>query len=485
MNSKLVVHVLSVIVAIVDLFILLTGGVALLCGEPEIALVFVKAFLYTIPFIVIVFFVTRPTRKKVVLGTKDGFMLVALAWIFASLLGSLPYVMSGAIPTFTEAFFETMSGFTTTGASILTAIEPLPKGILFWRSLTHWLGGMGIVVLTVALLPLLGVGGMQLLKAEAPGPSVDKITPKITGTAKILWSIYLGFTVVETLLLMVGGMSLFDALTHTFGTLATGGFSTMNASVGAYDSPFIHNVITIFMVMAGINFALYYRLLIGEFKNFFRDTEMKVYLMIFGATSLFIALNLLNSGTYNSFGTSLQFAAFQSASIITTTGYATTDYALWPEFSQNLLFFLMFVGGCAGSTGGGMKVIRLTVLLKVGTNEMKRLIHPKGIFPLRINGEILRKDIVYSIAGFVMLYISLLLVITLAVSLGGHDILTSFTSALATLGNIGPGFGGIGPASNYHFFSAPIKWVLSIAMMLGRLEIYTVLVIFTPHFWRK
>jgi trk system potassium uptake protein TrkH len=486
MNGKLVFHVLSIITGIVVIFMLLTGGVSLLCGEPDIALVFLKVFLLTMLPILIVFFATRPERRvKNVMGTKDGFLLVSLAWIFASLVGALPFVLSGAIPTYTEAFFETMSGFTTTGASILTAIEPLPRGILFWRSLTHWLGGMGIVVLTVALLPLLGVGGLQLLKAEAPGPSVDKITPKITETAKILWMIYLGFTVLETLLLMAGGLSLFDALTHTFGTLATGGFSTRNTSVGAFNSPFVHNVITIFMILAGMNFSLFYRLLIGDFKDFFKDTEMKIYLMIFGGISLLIALNLLRTGTYGSFGTSLQYAAFQSASIITTTGFATADFALWPEFSKNLLFFLMFVGGCAGSTGGGMKVIRLTVLFRLAINEMKLFVHPKGIFPLRINGKVVKKDIVYSIAGFVMLYIFLLLVITLCVASGGHDIVTSFTTALVTLGNIGPGFGKVGPALNFHFYSVPIKWILSFAMMLGRLEIYTVLVLFTPHFWKK
>jgi trk system potassium uptake protein len=485
MNTKLVLHVLSIIIGIVVFFILLTGGVALICGEGDVAFIFLKIFLFIEPCAFLVYFSTRNSRQRSVLGTKDGFMLVSLGWLLASAVGALPYVMTGAIPSYTEAFFETMSGFTTTGASILTAIEPLSRGILFWRSLTHWLGGMGIVVLTVALLPILGVGGLQLLKAEAPGPSVDKITPKITETAKILWAIYAGMTLLETALLMVGGMSWFDALTHTFGTLATGGFSTMNASVGAYDSPFIHNVITLFMVMAGLNFALYYRLLIGDIKHFWKDTEMKVYLLIFSSISVFIALNLLHKGTYGDFHTSLRYAAFQAASIITTTGYATADFALWPELSQNLLFFLMFIGGCAGSTGGGMKVVRLTVLTKVGINEMKRFIHPKGIFPLRINGEVIKKDIVYSIAGFVMLYLFLLLVVTLCVALGGHDILTSFTTALATLGNIGPGFGKIGPACNYHFFSAPIKWVLSFAMMLGRLEIYTVLVILTPHFWKK
>lgn len=486
MNGKLVFHVLSIIVAIVLFFMLMTGGISLICGEPQVALVFLKVFLGSLVPVGLTFLLTRPAKRSPqVMGTKDGFLLVSLAWLFASAFGALPYVISGAIPGYTEAFFETMSGFTTTGASILTAIEPLPRGILFWRSLTHWLGGMGIVVLTVALLPLLGVGGLQLLKAEAPGPSVDKITPKITETAKILWMIYLGLTILETLLLMAGGLDWFDALTHTFGTLATGGFSTMNASVGAFDSPFVQNVITLFMVMAGMNFALYYRLLIGDFKEFLKDTEMKVYLMIFALISLLIALNLLSRGTYVGFGASLRYAVFQSASIITTTGYATADFAQWPEFSKNLLFFLMFVGGCAGSTGGGMKVIRLTVLLKVGINEMKRFIYPKGIFPLRINGNVIKKDIVYSIAGFVMLYIFLLLVITLCVASGGHDIVTSFSTALVTLGNIGPGFGKIGPALNYHFYSVPIKWVLSLAMMLGRLEIYTVLVLLTPHFWKK
>ncbi len=417
------------------------------------------------------------------MGAREGFLIVTFGWIFSSLAGALPFVISKQIPRFTDAFFETMSGFTTTGASILTDIEGLSHGMLFWRSLTHWLGGMGIVVLTVALLPILGVGGLNLLRAEAPGPSVDKMTPKIKETAKILWSIYLLFTVVETGLLMFGGMNLFDASTHTFGTLATGGFSTRAQSVGAFHSPFIHIVITVFMVLAGMNFNLYYKLVSGKVKDFFKDTEMRVYLSIFGITTLLIAVNLINS--YGTFGRSLQYAGFQTASILTTTGFATADFSLWPAFSRNILFFLMFVGGSAGSTGGGMKVIRLTALFKIGINEMKRMIHPKGIFLLRLNGEVVKKDIIYPIAGFILFYMALLLGITAVVSTGGYPILTSFTTALATLGNIGPGFGRVGPAENYSFFPDYIKWVLSAAMMLGRLELYTVLVILTPSFWKK
>ncbi len=482
MKIKTVLFTLSVLMVIISLFMLFSAGVAFFYHETASCLAFIEAAGGVLVLSFIVLSLTMGGRKEQ-MGTREGFLIVTFGWICASFAGALPFVFSKEIPRFTDAFFETMSGFTTTGASILTNIEGLSHGMLFWRSLTHWLGGMGIVVLTVALLPILGVGGLNLLRAEAPGPSVDKMTPKVKETAKILWSIYLLFTVVETVLLMFGGMNLFDASTHTFGTLATGGFSTRAASVGAFHSPFIHIVITVFMVLAGMNFNLYYKLVTGKVKEFFKDTEMRVYLFIFAAATILITFNLLD--TYGSFGRSLQFAGFQTASILTTTGFATADFSLWPAFSRNILFFLMFVGGSAGSTGGGMKVIRLTALFKIGVNEMKRLVHPDGIFLLRLNGEVVKKDIIYPIAGFIILYLSLLLGITLIVSTGGYTILTSFTTALATLGNIGPGFGKIGPALNYAFYPDYIKWVLSAAMMLGRLEIYTVLVLVTPHFWRR
>ena len=481
MKIRIVLHVLSVLMLIISLFIILSIVVSFIYNEIESAFAFIKTIALIIPVSGIVYILTKSGSDNV-LGTREGFLLVSASWITASLAGALPFVFSSAIPSYTDAFFETMSGFTTTGASILTDIEGLSHGMLFWRSLTHWLGGMGIVVLTVALLPLLGIGGIQLLRAEAPGPSVDKITPKITQTAKILWLIYVGFTVIEIILLMLGGMSLFDASTHTFGTMATGGFSTKASSVGAFNSAYIHIVITVFMILAGMNFNLYYKVISGNFKGFLRDTEMRVYLSIFFIISILISIDLL--GTYGSFGKSLQYASFQTASILTTTGYATTDFAIWPAFSKNALFFVMFIGGCSGSTGGGIKVVRIVTLIKLAFNEMKQMVYPRGVFPLRMNGSIMKKEIVYPIAGFFFLYLFLLLAVTLSVASGGYDILTSFTSALATLGNIGPGFGKIGPALNYSFYPVYIKWVLSAAMMLGRLEIYTVLILFTPKLWR-
>jgi len=446
-----------------------------------------KVFILTIIFIsiisFIILFLLRNMRSDA-MSTRDGFLFVTFSWILASLVGALPFYFSGAIPSFTDAYFETISGFTTTGASILTAIEPLPKSILFWRSLTHWLGGMGIVVLTVAILPLLGIGGLQLIRAEAPGPTVDKITPRIAETAKILWLIYCGFTILETVLLMFGGMDLFDALTHTFATLATGGFSTKNASVGHFNSGFIDAVITTFMVLAGVNFILHFRLVTGRINHLFRDTEFKAYIGIFLVATIVMTFNLYSAQIYDSIATSFRFASFQAATMITTTGFATANYEKWPFFSQIILFILMFVGGCSGSTGGGIKVIRIVTLLKQGLNEMKYLIHPRGIFTLRISGKTIKKDITYAISGFFFLYIVMLLLITAIIATSNNDLLTCFTTALATVGNIGPGFGKVGPAENYAFYPDYIKWVLNFAMLVGRLELYTVLILFTPGFWK-
>jgi len=484
MKIKLILHVLVILLAVITIFMLIPAGIALWYGETESLKAFLLPILAYIPLGALIYGFTRNNRNRV-LSPRDGFMLVSLAWVSSSAIGALPFYLSGAIPHYTDAYFETMSGFTTTGASILTAIEGLPYSILFWRSLTHWLGGMGIVVLTVAIFPLLGIGGLQLLKAEAPGPSVDKITPKIAHTAKFLWFIYLGLTVLETVLLLLGGMNLFDALTHTFGTMATGGFSPKNSSVGFYDSPYIHWVITIFMVMAGMNFALYFKLLTRRFKDVFIDSELRAYLGIFLIASLAITVSLLKNNVYSGFFEGFRYASFQVASIITTTGFATTDFDLWPAFSKTVLFLMMFVGGCAGSTGGGIKVVRIVTLFKLALRELKRLIYPKGVFHLWLNKTVVRKDIISVITGFVFLYIFSLLGTTILVSAGGYDILTSFSTALATVGNIGPGFNLVGPSMNYSFFQPWIKWVLSLAMMMGRLEIYTVTVLFIPHFWKK
>jgi trk system potassium uptake protein TrkH len=475
-------RVVSILLFIVALFMIFPILFALHYQELEMIFYFLVPMVLMVVLASLTLFMTRNTGVD--LSVKDGFLLVTLSWVFSALFSCLPFYFSGAIPSFTDAFFETMSGFTTTGASILTEIESLPKSMLFWRSLTHWLGGMGIVVLTCAILPILGIGAYQLIKAEAPGPTLDRITPKITSTAKILWFIYLFLTVAETLLLMLGGMSLYDALTHTFGTLATGGFSPKNSSVGHYNSGYIDVVITVFMMLAGMNFILYYRVISGNMRRVFANVEMRVYVAIFAAASLIMAIVLFNR-QFETFGESLRYASFQAATILTTTGYTTTNYAAWPFLAQAVLFTLMFIGGCSGSTGGGIKVIRIVAIVKLAFNEMKYLAHPKGIFSIKLGGETLKKDVVYTICGFFFLYIFMLLVTSLVVASGGNDILTSLTSALVTLGNIGPGFGKIGPTGNYAFYQDYIKWFLSFAMLIGRLELYTVLVILTPTFWQR
>jgi len=482
-NPLVILKILSFLLIIVSGFMAIPAGIALYHGE------FTSLHGFALTVSVVVFIATiiqiLLRHKKVeILTTRDGFLLVTCSWVFASIIGAFPFYLSGVIPSFTDAFFETVSGFTTTGASILADIESLPKSLLFWRSLTHWLGGMGIVVLAVAILPMMGIGGLQLIRAEAPGPTVDRISPRITKTAKILWFIYIGFTILQTLLLMIGGMDLFDSLTHTFGTLATGGFSTKNASVGHFNSAYIDGVITIFMLIAGINFSLHYRMLTGRFNSLYRDTEIKAYLFIFIISTAIIALSLYGN-TYHTIGESLRYASFQAATIMTTTGFATTDYEQWVPFAHTILFILMFIGGCSGSTGGGIKVIRLVILLKQALNEMKLLIHPRGVFALKISGNMVKKNIVYAVMGFFFLYIMILLIVTFAIAFDGHDITTSFSTALATLGNIGPGFGKVGPTENYAFYEDYIKWVLSFAMIVGRLELYTVLVLCMPEFWRR
>ncbi|MBN2159781.1 MAG: TrkH family potassium uptake protein [Spirochaetes bacterium] len=482
MNPLMLIKIISILFIILSGFMAVPAGIALFCRE---ALPFV-AFAETIGVTVLVSSVALILLRKKradTLSTRDGFLMVTMTWVMASIIGALPFYLSGAIPSYTDAFFETMSGFSTTGASILTNIEILPRSMLFWRSLTHWLGGMGIVVLAVAILPLMGIGGLQLINAEAPGPTVDRLTPRITATAKLLWLIYIGFTVAETLLLMAGGMDLFDATTHAFGTMATGGFSVKNRGVGHYDSRFIEGVITLFMLIAGINFTLHYRLLTGRLRRVARDSELKAYFLIFVTMTAAVAFSL-HGTSYATVGECLRYASSQAASIMTTTGFSSADFEQWALLGQIMLFVLMFVGGCAGSTGGGVKVMRLVILFKQAINEMRLLIHPRGIFTLKMSGSMVRKNTVYAVSGFFFLYAAVLLAVTIIVASAGHDITTSFTTALATVGNIGPGFGKIGPAEHYAFYEGYIKWALSFAMLAGRLELYTVLVIFLPRFWR-
>lgn len=484
MHLRPLLRVLSVLLAMVSIFLVAMAAFSL--AESEAAL---TAWAFIIPalagfaFLALMALVTRKDSRPF-LTNREGLLFVTLAWVSASVLGSIPFLISGACTSFFDALYETMSGFTTTGASIFTDVEALPRSIVLWRATTHWLGGMGIVVLTVAIFPLLGFGGLRLMEAEAPGPSVDKLTPRISGTAKIFWYIYLGFTVMEIILLALGGMPLFDAVCHTFATLATGGFGVKNASIGFYKSAYFDVVITVFMLLAGANFTLYFRLLKGRAGSVLKDPELRAYLAIFAIPTLIITFDLLRQGVYADFPTALRYAGFQASSILTTTGFATADFALWPGASQVALLFLMFIGGCAGSTAGGVKVVRILTMAKMAISEMRYLSNPRGVYAIFLNGRHLRKNVVYDTAALVFLYIAVMIVSFLVVGLGGYDVVTSVTATLANLGNIGPGLGPVGPTGNYSFFPWWIKLWLTFVMLVGRLEVYTVLVLFTRRFWR-
>jgi trk system potassium uptake protein TrkH len=385
------------------------------------------------------------------------------------------------------AIFESMSGFTTTGATVFSEIESLPHGILFWRSFTHWLGGMGIIVLAIAILPYLGVGGMQLFKAEVPGPTPERLRPRITQTAKLLWYVYLGLTVVETVLLMFGGMSLFDAVNHTFATLATGGFSTKNASVSGFDSAYIHYVIIVFMYLAGINFALHFRAVTGHL-DYFKDHEWRFFTaLLLGATGILMVLNLAG-GSYAFTGNGVEEAfrdgLFQTVAIGTTTGFVTADYELWVPAAQMVIFLLFFTGGMAGSTGGSMKSVRVLLLLKQTAMELRKHLHPRAVLLARVGRRAVKQEVLANVIGFVLLYGLLWVSGAMALALLGIDFLTSLGASAATVGNIGPGLGGVGPTDNYGWFSDPALGVMSFLMLVGRLEIYTVLLLFHPETWK-
>lgn len=418
------------------------------------------------------------------INKREGYIIVSLVWVVFSLFGALPFVISGAIPSYTDAFFETISGFTTTGASILNDIEAMPKGLLFWRSLTQWLGGMGIIVLSIAILPMFGIGGMQLFIAEVPGPTPDKLHPRVKETAKRLWGIYILFTVAEIILLKIGGMNWFDAVNHSFTTMATGGYSTKQASIAHYDSPFIHYVIIVFMFLAGTNFTLSYFALHLKFGKVFKNEEFRYYLGFVVLFTVAISIVLWHYEGYNP-EKSFRDSLFQVVSILTTTGFATVDYMQWMPFVVVMIFALMFFGGSAGSTGGSIKIVRVTLLLKNSYQELKRIIHPNAVIPVRINGKSVPAQIISNILAFVVFYMMISIISTIIISSLGYDVETSLGAVAATLGNIGPGIGMVGPAENYSHIPVFGKWFLSFLMLIGRLELFTVLVLFSPAFWKK
>ena len=481
MNIKIILRVIGLLMFVEGAFMLFPLVISLIYNENDtMGFVFSSGINLLAGGLVI--WVTRKASRDI--GKREGFIIVSLVWIIFSILGSLPYIFTGAIPNYTDAFFETMSGFTTTGSSILNDIESLSHGILFWRSLTHWLGGMGIIVLSLAILPIFGIGGMQLYIAEVPGPTPDKISPRIRHTAATMWAIYLVLTVSETLLLWIGHMSLFDAVCHSFATMATGGFSTKQASIAFWPSPYIQYVIIVFMFLAGTNFTLTYFTMRGKFKPVLKDEEFKYYALIILGFTLLIFSGLLVSNQYGIEET-FRNSLFWVVSIITTTGFGTVNYLLWKPVLIALLFSLFFFGGSAGSTGGGIKIMRIVLLFKNGYYELKRMVHPHAIIPLKFNNHSVDSKIVTNVLAFFVLYFMIFGVSIIIFMLFEPNLESAMGAVASSLGNIGPGLGSVGPAETYAHIHPVGKWFLSFLMLLGRLELFTILVLFSPSFWKQ
>ena len=484
MSLRHVVGVVGLLLVFVGLAMLLAAAVSLVYRDGDTLALLISAVLTSL-WGLLAYRLARPEGDVTI---REGYGIVTFAWTATAAFGALPFLLSGTITYPIAAFFEAMSGFSTTGATVFSDIEALPHGILFWRSLTHWLGGMGIIVLAIAVLPYLGVGGMQLFKAEVPGPTPERLRPRITQTAKLLWLVYAGMTVVQTVLYLLGGLGPFDAVTHTFGTLATGGFSTRNASLAAFPSPFVQYVTIVFMYLAGVNFALHFRALSGRL-DYFRDREWRFFTgVVLAAAAVLCAVNLA-AGGYEpgaaGFERAVRDALFQSAAITTTTGYVSADFELWAPLSQMLLFALMFVGGMAGSTGGSVKAVRVLLLFKHTGMELRKHLHPRAVLLARVGRQEVKEGVMANVIGFVILYVLLFGAGALALSLLGMDMLTALGASAAAVGNIGPGLGEVGATDNYGWMSGSALAILSFLMLAGRLEIYTVLLLLLPETWKR
>ena len=494
LNFKVILHVMGLLLICNGGFMLLSVLVSFIYKD-GVTLGMSAAALVTLLIGTLLMFTTRGHSKE--LKVREGYIIVSFGWIFMALSGSLPYVMTKAIPDFTNAFFETMSGYTTTGASILNDIESIPKGVLFWRSLTHWIGGMGIIVLAIAILPLLGIGAMQLFAAESPGPSADKLKPRITDTAKRLWLIYVSYTAAETVLLMLAGMDFFDAINHAFSTLSTGGFSTKNASMAYWnDNPMIQYIIILFMFLAGSNFVMSYFAFKGRVQRVLQDDEFKWYFYFVGAFTVISSLivyfqadvslsSIDHPMVWGEGESAFRHSLFQVLTVITTTGFVSADFTMWTPFLTIFYFGMFFLGGCAGSTAGGVKVMRHIIMIRNGFIEFKRTLHPNAILPVRFNKKSINSDIVFNIQGFFILYMLSFIIGAVVLAALGLDFETAIGGAASSLGNIGPAFGALSPVNNFDLLPDFGKWWCSFLMLIGRLELFTVLIILTPFFWRN
>ena len=474
-------RLIFIILAIVGLSLVFPILTALSCGELSVIPSFAAPLGVSVLIGVIFYFAGKKT--KINFSIRNVFAFVALAWISISVFGSVPLLLSGVIPNFYDALFESVSGFSTTGATILSDVESIPRSINFWRCQMHWLGGMGIIALTVALLPLLGVGSFQLIKAESTGPEKGQITPKMANTAKTLWLLYVGFTVAHAIALKICGMDVIDSICHAFSTLGTGGFSSKNASIGAYNSLAIEIVCTVFMFLAGVNFSLYFYVITGKFDEVKKNSELKAYISLFLICIGVITLVLVPH--YGSFAKALRYSSFQVASVMTTTGYATDDFTTWPYAAQFFIFLLFFTGGCSGSTSGGFKIIRWVVLKKQAKNEMLRMLHPHGVFTISLNDKPGRKDLVFNVAAFAFVYFMLVMISTMISTFCGLDIFTSLTASLSMTGSIGPAFGKLNPSQNFGIIPPFLKYWYCFVMIAGRLELYNLIIFLFPDYWKK
>ena len=488
MNKRTVFHLVAMVTLVIGLSMGLCALLSFSWGDEAVAW---KSLLYS--FLItsgLAAFLLLLTRGDINLSRRDGFGIVTFGWIFAAVFGALPYILSGVIPHPVAAVFETMSGFTTTGASVLPAgayptLEEIPSGILFWRALTHWFGGMGVLVLCVAILPFLGVGGMQIYRAEMPGPTKDRLTPRITTTAKLLWGVYALLTLIEVLALkFIGKMGWFDSVCHTFATMATGGFSTRTASVGDFNSGAVDWIIIFFMFAAGVNFSLHYYALAGKPGRYWKDPEFRFYSLFLLICGLFLTFNIWGT-VFDDFWVALRMAFFQATSIVTTTGFATADFDIWPQPSRILLVLMMFVGGCAGSTGGGMKMVRVFIMWKKVLKELKQFMRPNAVLQVKLGGKAVEEDAVSHIVAFFTIFVLVFALGSFVMTFFTPDLETAATSVIATLGNIGPGLSAVGATQNFAAIPARGQGLLVLFMLLGRLELYTVLILLLPGFWKK
>lgn len=481
MNFGMIKNLCGQVIRFEAIFMSLSLIVSVIYKEYFSALIFfgIILFMFALSFVL-----SHKKPKDRSFYAKEGLVTVSLSWVVISLFGALPFIISGSAPSFIDSLFESISGFTTTGSSVLSDVEVLDKGMLFWRSFTHWIGGMGVLMFVMAILPMSGADPLHLMRAESPGPTTEKLVPKARQTAKILYKIYIGLTLLQIAFLLFGGMPVFDSIVHAFGTAGTGGFSIKNASIGAYNSVYLETVITVFMALFGVNFSAFFLLIAKKFKSFLTHEEVRAYFLIMAVSIVAIALNTLGT-VYQSFGESLRYSSFQVSSVMTTTGYATTNFDTWPAFSKFILLFLMFIGACAGSTGGGIKVSRFVIMFKTLKREAKKILHPQAVSIIKLDKMPVQEDVIRGTGVFIVVFFVITAFSIALVSLDGYDMKTSATSVMACINNIGPGLGMVSPAGNFGAFSPFSKIVLMFDMLVGRLEIYPILLLLSPAVWHK